>query len=322
MRRRNFIKQTSILGATLVASPSFSFGATQFPTVRIPVNQRKFNSNIVEQTIERVSGQLKDKKLAWMFGNCFPNTLDTTVDFQLLNGKPDTYVITGDIDAMWLRDSTAQVWPYLELITKDAKLAQLIKGVINRQTHNILIDPYANAFFKNETDVGMWAKDLTEMKPGLHERKWEIDSLCYPVRLAHGYWKQTGDTSIFDAQWIKAMRLLLATFKEQQRFDNNGPYKFERITGWAIDSVPLSGYGYPTKKIGLIHSMFRPSDDATIYPFLVPSNLFAAEILDNLSEIFTIVVNDKAFAAECKSFSELILKLIREHALIEHPKFV
>ena len=97
--------------------------------------------------------------MAWLFENCFPNTLDTTVDFEMINGKPDTYVITGDIDAMWLRDSTAQVWPYLSLIKEDKKLKELVAGVINRQTSNILYDPYANAFYKDRSKVGEWKDD-------------------------------------------------------------------------------------------------------------------------------------------------------------------
>ena len=130
--------------------------------------------------------------------NCFPNTLDTTVDFEIIDGKPDTYVITGDIDAMWLRDSTAQIWPYIPFVKEDKKLAELVKGVINRQAKCILLDPYANAFYKDFTKESEWKNDLTKMQPGIHERKWEIDSLCYPIRLAHGYWKETGDISLFD----------------------------------------------------------------------------------------------------------------------------
>ncbi len=162
--------------------------------------------------INKIKSSIKDKELASLFENCFPNTLDTTVRFQMLNGKPDTFVITGDINAMWLRDSSAQVWPYLALVNEDKNLKQLIAGVINRQTKCILIDPYANAFNYGPTG-SEWDKDLTDMKPELHERKWEVDSLCYPIRLAHGYWKITGDTSCFESDWVKAMKLIVKTFK-------------------------------------------------------------------------------------------------------------
>jgi hypothetical protein len=128
---------------------------------------------------------------------------------------------------MWLRDSTAQVWPYLPLMKQDSKLQQLIAGVINRQTRCILIDPYCNAFNFNK-EGSKYDKDVTAMKPELHERKWEIDSLCYPIRLAHRYWQITNDVSLFDARWREAMRLVLKTFREQQRFDSPGPYSFRR----------------------------------------------------------------------------------------------
>ena len=157
-------------------------GNAGFPTVRIAEGQRKFKSTAVEKLIQEVQGSIGNKELAWMFGNSFPNTLDTTVEFTIINGKPDTYVITGDIDAMWLRDSSAQVWPYIPLCKNDQDLQQLIRGVINRQVKCILKDPYANAFYKDENKVSEWKKtDITDMKPGIHERKWEVDSLCYPI---------------------------------------------------------------------------------------------------------------------------------------------
>ena len=111
-----------------------------------------------------------------MFENCFPNTLDTTVRYRVKNGRPDTFVITGDIDAMWLRDSSAQVWPYLPLMKKDKDLQLMVAGLVNRQTECILIDPYANAF--NDGPLGSyWETDHTQhMAKELHERKWEIDS--------------------------------------------------------------------------------------------------------------------------------------------------
>jgi uncharacterized protein len=286
MNRKKFIQQSSLASAGLLMN-QYAFGSwnDDFPVVRVPESQRKFKSAAIEKLITEVRKNIGNKEIGWLFENCFPNTLDTTVDFEIIGGKPDTFVITGDIDAMWLRDSSAQVWPYLPLMKDDKNLQELIKGVINRQVKCILKDPYANAFYKDETKISEWKDDKTEMKPGIHERKWEIDSLCYPIRLSYGYWEETGDVSIFDKDWQEAMRLIVKTFEQQQRLENNGPYKFERITSWATDGVPLGGYGYPTKKIGLIHSMFRPSDDATIYPFLIPSNFFALNSLLNLKTI-------------------------------------
>lgn len=294
MNRKKFIRQTSLASAALLLSDlSSAHRAGDFPVVRTPGHLRKFKSPAVERVIAEIKKNIGNKEIAWLFENCFPNTLDTTVDFEIINGKPDTFVITGDIDAMWLRDSSAQVWPYLPLMKEDKNLQELIKGVINRQVKCILKDPYANAFYKDETKISEWKDDKTEMKPGIHERKWEIDSLCYPIRLSHGYWMETKDSSIFDTDWQEAMRLVVRTFKEQQRLENNGPYKFERTTSWATDGVALGGYGYPAKKIGLIHSMFRPSDDATVYPFLIPSNAFAFKSLEHLGDILESIKQDR-----------------------------
>ncbi len=324
MNRKQFLRQSTAASAGLLLSKfSFAagFGASPFPDVRTPVAARKFNSVAVENAIAAIQKNIGNKELAWLFGNCFPNTLDTTVDFEITNGRPDTYVITGDIDAMWLRDSTAQVWPYLSLIKEDKKLQQLIAGVINRQAKNILLDPYANAFYKDNTKVGEWKNDHTDMKLGLHERKWEIDSLCYPVRLAYGYWKTSGDTTVFDAQWKEAARNIVKTFKEQQRKKDKGPYKFERTTSWATDGVPLGGYGYPAKPNGMICSSFRPSDDATVFSYLVPSNLFAVISLKQLAEIHHRVYNDDVFANECDELASEVHQAIQQFGYAAHAGF-
>lgn len=324
MHRKEFIRNTGLVAAGMYL-PRFSIGSAfssfDYPEVRVPVKDRNFTSTAVEDAIRAVQSATGNKELGWLFHNCFPNTLDTTVEFSVKDGRPDTYVITGDIDAMWLRDSTAQVWPYLSLVKKDDKLRQLIAGVINRQTGNVLYDPYANAFYKDRDKQGEWKNDLTAMKPGLHERKWEIDSLCYTVRLAHGYWKTTGDTSVFDNQWKEAARLIVKTFREQQRKTDKGPYKFERRTSWATDGVPLGGYGYPVKPNGLICSVFRPSDDATIYLYLIPANFFAVVSLQQMAEISNAVYKDAAFAAECTAFAKEVAAALAQHASTTHPKF-
>ena len=296
--------------------------ATTFPIVRTPPDKRHFTSAAVERAIAEVQSAIGNKELAWMFGNCFPNTLDTTVDFSPDggDGRPDTYVITGDIDAMWLRDSSAQVSPYLPLMADDKPLRQLIAGVINRQTRCILIDPYANAFFKDATKRSQWQSDLTEMKPGVHERKWEIDSLCYPIRLAHEYWKHTGDTAPFDAAWHDAIRLTLRTFIEQQRKTNPGPYRFMRKTQLTNGTLPGRGYGNPANPTGLIHSMFRPSDDATIFPFLIPSNFFAVVSLRQAAEMVEKIRDDTALAAQCRALAGEVQAALDALATVNHPQ--
>src|SRR5205807_5967608 len=111
MNRRRFLLNTTCITSSLLLGSGSQAADSSFPVVRTPPAKRKFNSPAVEQTIARIKSSIGNQELAWMFENCFPNTLDTTVDFEILEGRPDTYIITGDIDAMWLRDSTAQVWP-------------------------------------------------------------------------------------------------------------------------------------------------------------------------------------------------------------------
>ncbi len=291
-----------------------------YPSRRPAPDKRKFVSEAVEAKIAEVKRSIANPELGWLFENCFPNTLDTTVQVGTLDGQPDTFVITGDINAMWLRDSTAQVWPYLPLSKHDTKLKNLLAGVIRRQTRCVLIDPYANAFNFGPTG-SEWSKDRTKMKPELHERKWEIDSLCYTLRLAHGYWKTTGDADCFDRKWQDAAALIVRTFREQQRFHGPGPYSFQRLTEVPSDSLPLSGYGNPTRPCGLIHSGFRPSDDACVYPYLVPSNFFAATSLEQLAEIFEAELPNKAFAAECRALSAQLREALGKYATGHHQKY-
>jgi meiotically up-regulated gene 157 (Mug157) protein len=321
--RRSAVKMTATAVAGLAAGLNPSFAAEpkiQFVSQRPLLKNRKFVSDAVESTISAVKEKINDAELRWLFENCYPNTLDTTVETGTRDGKPDTFVITGDIHAMWLRDSSAQVWPYLPLIAMDKKLQKMIAGVIHRQSYCITVDPYANAFNKGK-EGSYWEKDLTEMKKELHERKWEIDSLCYPVRLAHGYWLITRDSSVFDAEWKTAMKLILKTFREQQRKNGNGPYKFQRTTTVQSDTVPLGGYGNPTRKVGLIHSMFRPSDDACLYPFLIPSNYFAVTALRLLSGLFTDAAPDALLAAECTELADEIAAALKLHAIVEHKTY-
>src|SRR5262245_34129653 len=177
-------------GATLSAGKIFAVNQRRdFPVVRPPHRDRKFVSDAVEAKITEVKRTIADPELAWLFENCFPNTLDTTVTFGVRNDRPDTLVVTGDINAMWLRDSTAQVTPYLPLASKDKRLKDLIAGVINRQTLCILIDRYANAFSFGAKACPWGVDDKPPLSSELCERKWEIDSLCYPVRLSYSYWK-------------------------------------------------------------------------------------------------------------------------------------
>nr|MCR5313221.1 glycoside hydrolase family 125 protein [Bacteroidaceae bacterium] len=265
-----------------------------------------------------VSGRIADDKLREMFRTCLPNTLDTTV--KLKKGGKEAFVITGDIEAMWLRDSGAQLFPYLPLIKEDKDLRELVAGVIRRQTKCLLIDPYANAFNDGATGGG-WVKDSTQMRPELHERKWELDSHCYPVRLAYHYWKTSGDSKPFDKQWLKAMWTIYNTMKEQQRFNGNGNYRFLRRTSTPTDSQQGHGWGAPVKPCGLIFSAFRPSDDATQYGFLIPSNMFAVVSLRQMAEMVETINKDERLAKRCRELADEVDGAIKSFAVVNHPKY-
>ncbi len=262
--------------------------------------ERCFTSPAVEAAIARITAEMADTQLARLFANALPNTLDTTVDFSD-GSRPDTFVITGDIDAMWLRDSTAQVWPYLAFARADARLQRMLAGVVNRQVRCVLIDPYANAFNKGH-EGSQWSTDQTTMRDELHERKWELDSLCAVLRLSHGYWQATGDTSPFDTDWARAMALVLQTMREQQRRDGAGPYRFQRLALSPTDTLPFDGEGWPARPNGLIRSGFRPSDDACQYPYLIPANFLAVTSLRQLDMLAT-ALGQSSLAADARALA-------------------
>lgn len=331
--RRNFLKTGTLSIAGLLAGenvfskvseyskiPSATIATGEYTCLRPIPETRKFISKAVDETIIAYKKRIKDPKLAWMFENCYPNTLDTTCEHSVVNGRPDSFIITGDIHAMWLRDSSAQVYPYVVLAKKDKALKTMLAGVINRQTDCILIDPYANAFNKEATG-SEWESDHTKMLPELHERKWEIDSLCYPIRLAYHYWTETADTSVFDDRWVMAIEAILKTFKEQQRKENLGPYRFSRTTNRQGDTLLNDGLGSPVNPVGLIVSSFRPSDDAAIYGFLIPSNLFAVTSLRQAAEILRKVKKNSELAGRCDALANEVEEAVKKYAIVERPDF-
>lgn len=308
---------TSLLAVATLSQPLVAADA---PTARPPVDKRQFHSDAVEAFIQKVKADIADQETARTFENCFPNTIDTTVFYSEENGVPDTYIITGDIDAMWLRDSSAQVNHYIPLAKDDEKLAKLINGLIRRQTRYILIDPYANAFYRESDKVGEWQSDMTEMQPGVHERKWELDSLTYCIRLAWKYWKATGDTSPFDETWLKAMQLAVDTMIVQQRKEGKGPYSFMRRTEWQTDTVPGAGFGNPIKPTGMICSTFRNSDDAATYLFNIPENLMAVVNLRRLGEMLDALDKKPELAKRSRELADEVETAVKEHGIVTHPK--
>ncbi len=326
--RRGFLKwigaaaAAGTLGLPVFSGRAATPSSPRFASRRPPPAHRKFTSPAVERELARVKGLIGDPKLAWLFENCYPDTLDTTVHTGTLDGKPDTFIVTGGIDAMWLRDSSVQVWPYLPLAPHDAALKGLYRGLIHRHARCIAIDPYANAFMADPragTNLPWAQHDQTDMKPGVAERKWEIDSPCWTIRLAHGYWRATGDRTPFDDDWRESMRSVVATFRTQQRKHGPGPYHFQRETASPTDTLALGGYGFPAKPVGLIFSMFRPSDDACRYPLFVPGNWFAVVSLRQLAAMMRQLFADGSFARDCEALADEVEAALRQYAPMQEP---
>ncbi len=221
-----------------------------------------------------------------------------------------------------VRDSAAQVVA-IRVAGKDgSRPARHDLGVIRRQLGCIVLDPYANAFNDGPTG-GQWQTDGTDMIPEVYERKWEIDSLCYPLRLAYRYWQVTGDDSIFRSDmWLTAVDRILATFADQQRKDGSrGAYRFLRVTDRALDTLNNAGWGAPVSGCGLIASAFRPSDDSTTLQYLVPANFFAVSSLRKAAEILSAVNGDAARAQRCTAMADEVEQALRKYATYEHPEF-
>lgn len=324
MDRRRFLRNSAWTATAAAAGWTSSAWALPAWTAasgeRPAPGERKFRSEAVEAFLRETSAQISDPELRRLFNNCFPNTLDTTVEPGDFEGKPDTAVITGDIAAMWLRDSSAQVWPYLRFASADKPLQRLLEGVIRRQARCLLIDTYANAFMADLSAKPLeWSlRDSTTLKQGVGERKYELDSICYPIRLAHGFWKSTGNTAPFDDRWREAMHAVVDTMRVQQRKDGEGPYRFQREAANPTDSL-VNGIGNPAKPVGLIASCFRPSDDACILPFLVPSNLFAVASLRQLAEMSEKILKDTTFAQTCRSLADEVAAALKQHAVVDLP---
>ena len=302
---------------------TLNIAAQNYRSERPTERNRQFRSEVVDLKIQDVKAMLTNPKIAWMFENCYPNTLDTTVHFDEdgNSGRGDTFIYTGDIPAMWLRDSGAQVWPYVRYTLSDEGLRKMIAGTIIRQFKLICIDPYANAFNDGPTGEGN-VDDKTGSRPNknVFERKWEIDSHCYPIRLAYAYWKTNGDTSVFGEEWLDAIELTLEVFKEQQREKGHGDYIFLRKTDRQLDTKCYVGRGNPVKPCGLIASSFRPSDDATTFEFLVPANFFAVVSLRQAAEILQTVNRQPRLSKECAQLADEVEKSLKKYAVVKHPK--
>lgn len=281
----------------------------------------------IKKLIKKVNKIYQDDKKVQ---DLFLNGIRTTYE-KALTRLPDgsVFVLTGDIPAMWLRDSAAQVKPLLIIANKDEEIKSLIKGVIEKQKEQILVDPYANAF-NIEPNGNGHQDDTTEMTKLTWERKFEVDSLCYPIWLSYLYFLNTKDDSIFDKRFLDVMKQIVNVFVTEQHHEEKSKYRFIRtnpgimevVERQKYETLARNGLGTKVKYTGMIWSGFRPSDDACQYGYLVPSNMFAVVILKYMTKIIK-----KYYEKEIELLTR-IKKLIREvnngikkYAIINHEKF-
>lgn len=280
----------------------------------------KYNIDCMQHIVKKIGADLSDKidnpKLKTLFYNCFIDTMETTVMLD----KDDTFIITGDIPAMWLRDSTSQVEHYLPFINEYPHLKDVFKGLINRQLNCILIDPYANAFNK-EANGKKWDNDITKDSPWVWERKYEIDSLCYPIRLIYKYWKATGDTSIFNDEMKKVFNIIIDLWKVEQNHFEDSDYSFQRVNCSETDTLCNDGLGNLVRYTGMTWSGFRPSDDACKYGYLVPANMFASVVLSYVSEISEVIFKDPFLKDKADLLKSDIDTGIERYGIIETEEF-
>lgn len=321
------------------------------PDARPPPALRRYKSSAVENFIVNMTSRIRDPNLAQLFSNTFPNTLDTTVYKLTAPPEPaDAFIITGDITAMWLRDSTNQVWPYLKLLgaDDDHALQKLFRGLIARQAACVLIDPYANAFNLDGSTPGPHTDDSTTrpewagwglanntvqvsaMSNHIFERKYEADSLSNMLRLGGAYFSATGDLAPFSkgpdgqaSDWVAAAALAIETLDKQRAGSaeedaQGGPsYVFQRQTGEPSDTLE-HGRGALARSNGLIKSAFRGSDDATVLPFSIPENLFAVAALRLAAGVLRAVGED-AVADAAVRLADAVEAAVNLNGVFTHP---
>ena len=266
--------------------------------------------------LDSLCKKIEDSKLREMFRKCYLNTLETTVQYDK---EGNVFIITGDIEAMWLRDSSVQVSHYVRLAGDDADAGELITSLLRRQFALICLDPYANAFNEESNGRGH-VNDETMKLDIVWERKYEIDSLVYPLWLANRYYQHTADGSIFDELFFKAYKTILDTFITEQDYKNS-PYYFRRKEDGGIDTLDNDGKGPDYAYTGMVRSAFRPSDDRCVYPFLVPANMF---IIATLKELFVNLVNagvDDKYACVSGKLCAEIQEGIEKYAVCETEDF-
>lgn len=275
--------------------------------------------SIVNELIQEVRKRLAhNPQLADIFVRCFTNTLETTIE-TLEDGT--TFIVTGDIPALWLRDSSAQVNHYIPLARQDAALQRMIRGLIQRQARFLLVDPYASSFNREPNGQGH-VGDQPEPSPWVWERKYELDSLCYPVRLCYRYWMATQDTTIFDDSLHQALRNIIQLMQTEQYHDERSEYRFERPNPLhSTDTLPFGGRGTRTNFTGMVWSGFRPSDDACKFGYLIPANMFAVVVLGYIVDIARDIYLDDEMVQTASSLRQEIDFGLQTYGIVHHPQF-
>lgn len=288
---------------------------------------RRRGRGILMTLIEKMTAPVYEKfmaagrtKLAEMYRKCFASTWETT----LVRSDDSVFLVTGDIPAMWLRDSSAQVYHYLPHATEYPEVFDTIRLLIKRQFQLIALDPRANAFNREPKDQHHVTdrSDMTEaQRPWIWERKYEVDSLCYPIRLSYAFWKKTGSTACFeDEAFSRAITNILDVWETEQHHETS-PYFFERERCPASDTLPNAGRGTPVGYTGMTWSGFRPSDDACQMGYLIPANFFAAKSLEQLEEIVKAVMPDEALETRIRALHAAISDGLRKYAVVSTERF-
>ncbi|KAE8154755.1 hypothetical protein BDV25DRAFT_94682 [Aspergillus avenaceus] len=330
--------------------PPYSGGPLNLPFQRPAQECRTFSSPAVEEVIEDITSRIVDKDLAQLFRNAFPNTLDTTIRWHSDDssrpprpqrrdgaqwGGPQTFVVTGDINAEWLRDSTNQLSGYQSLAKKDKKLHTLILGAINTQAEYVIKSPYCNAFQPpppsgiQPVNNGQDDKVHPAYEPSfVFECKYELDSLANFLALGTEFHEKTGSTEFLTERWYTALEILLRvldeqslpTFNEQDQYARN-QYTFQRTTTLGTETLSLAGIGNPLKHgTGLIRSAFRPSDDATILGFFIPPNAMMAIQLKKTADVIR-EAGKIDLADQLLKRGEDLDHAVREYGIVNHPKY-